>query len=110
MGVGGLIRDARRNRHWSQKELGRRLRVEGPTISRWETGHSPVPREQVNNISVVLGIPTATLEEAMGVILGPTPEAELYVPLVEFLSRRSLGEQKNLYDFLAAATKGPDQL
>lgn len=93
----------------TQAELGKRLGVEGPTVSRWETGRTPVPRDQVNSLSNVLGIPTSALEEAMGVNLKPAMEEKIYVPLVELLSEMTLGEQKSLYDFAIGASRRGDR-
>lgn len=107
--VGDLIRDARHAKRLSQKDLARALDVTATTISRWETGFTPVPRRYINDLKRLLGVPPAAIEQALGVNLQAEAETELYVPLVQFLSRRSLGEQRALYDFLHSIERGSDQ-
>lgn len=85
--------------------LARRLNTTAATVSRWENGRTRPNLDQMEEISLVLGIPLDTLIEGGGVRLRPAPEGRLYAPLVEELARMTLGEQKALYDFFETAKR-----
>lgn len=102
---GKLIRKARLERRWSQEYLGRRMHTSGPTISRWELEKVRPDIDQMEALSLLLGIPLDTLIEGGGVRLRPSPEGKLYPPLLEELGQMTLGEQKALYDFFETARR-----
>lgn len=100
-----LIRRARKERRWSQAYLARRLNATAATVSRWENGHTRPNLDQMEEISLVLGIPLDLLIEGGGVKLRPAPEGKLYPPLIEAISQMTLREQKVMYDFVETVRK-----
>lgn len=50
----GYLKEMRRKRRWTQKELARRIGVASSCISRWETGETPISAEMLAMIIWVL--------------------------------------------------------
>jgi transcriptional regulator with XRE-family HTH domain len=57
--VGEQLRRYREAQGFSQAELGRRLGVTGPTISRYETGEMQIDADELPRFAVVLGVSPA---------------------------------------------------
>lgn len=96
---GKLIRRERLRRRWSQEYLGRKLHTSAGTISRWENERVRPNLDQMEELSLSLGIPLDLLIEGGGVKLRPAPEGRLYAPLVEAIGEMTLQEQRTMYDF-----------
>lgn len=65
MRLGELVRERRRGRFLSQKELAALLGVTWGTVQRWETGKAlPFPAQQ-RRLLEVLGIPAEELRAAL---------------------------------------------
>jgi transcriptional regulator with XRE-family HTH domain len=56
LGIGRRIRSARMQRGLRQNELARRIKAHVVSMSRWETGKTPVPARRVADIARVLGV------------------------------------------------------
>ncbi|MVM33280.1 helix-turn-helix domain-containing protein [Spirosoma sp. HMF4905] len=54
--VGQLIRDARKSKGLTQKELGEKLGVVGVTISDYETGRQNLTLDTLDKIAEALGV------------------------------------------------------
>jgi len=49
------IRQLRRERKWSQKELGRKIGVDQATVSNWESAKTDIPLTKMFEIVLVAG-------------------------------------------------------
>lgn len=82
-GFGDYIREARKDRGWTQEELAERLRVSPTTVSNWERLNRPDPdKEQVNDLVAALGLSAEQLLTMMGYRLTPPAAARLPRQLV----------------------------
>lgn len=96
----GLLREARQREGWSQAYIAKRVGVEAPTYSRWEsTGRIP-KMEKAEQIAALLGIPKDRMVEALGLALNSPAERRIYPPLAEFLAALPLSRQRELFGTL----------
>jgi transcriptional regulator with XRE-family HTH domain len=73
--LGPVIREARRTRGWTQIDLATRMYCSPATVSRWETGRSPLTDiETLSRLAEVLEIPPRALGVATTVSDNPTAE------------------------------------
>jgi transcriptional regulator with XRE-family HTH domain len=70
-GLGGLVREARLRRGWTQEQLGDRLGVEKSYVSAIETGARKWPQEYVRPLSELLGLSQVEMAVAAGMIDPP---------------------------------------
>ena len=72
---GELLRSARIRNAYSQDELAKRLKVSQGTISNWEKDKSCPDKEQLDQLSKLLGIKERKSEKSNGVDIqiGPSP-------------------------------------
>lgn len=63
------LRQARRQRGWTQRELAGRLGVTTSTVCRWERGHTRPNASRRQALECLLGLPaTAFLSPALGAV------------------------------------------
>lgn len=61
MTIGEKIRKLRREREWTQEELGERVQIDKRNVSKYETGHLNPSRKTVEKFAEALGISAAEL-------------------------------------------------
>lgn len=58
--IGAIIREARKDKHWTQQKLGEKCGYEGrsaeATIQKWEYGVQPVPYDRLRALAEALGL------------------------------------------------------
>lgn len=78
--LGARVADFRRQRGWSQQGLANLLRVHRVRLSKWETGRSSIPAEDLLTLSQAFGITADELltgEPPLGKRLSPEQDAKL---------------------------------
>ena len=51
--IGKKLRELRKERGWTQEELGERLHIHRSTVSYWETGYTDPPQEMDRPLSLL---------------------------------------------------------
>lgn len=54
--IGKKLRELRKERGWTQEELGERLHIHRSTVSYWETGFTDPPLEMVRALALLYGV------------------------------------------------------
>ena len=67
MTIGKRIRDLRRNRGWSQEELGKRIGAIRSHVSKWESGRIDPSATNLVRLSRIFGVSVSYLCEGIGV-------------------------------------------
>lgn len=65
MRIGVRIREARKNRGFTQKELAEQIGVHQTTVGEWERGEKRIPEERIDQIAQVLYVKASWLREAV---------------------------------------------
>ena len=86
---GQLLREERKNRHWSQAQLAEKVNTDVKTISRWETGSTFPPPHYQERLYAVLG------KDLLADLDQKTPLLSSHVPARNpfFIGRDELLEQ-----------------
>jgi len=79
--LGGRIRELRKQRGWSQQELGERLGVSPVAVSRWELGERQIKGEYLVRLARVFQVSLDELvQDENGELSLPTREGESVMP------------------------------
>ena len=54
--IGKKLRELRKERGWTQEELGERLHIHRSTVSYWETGFTDPPLEMARALALLYGV------------------------------------------------------
>ena len=65
MRIGVRIREARKSRGFTQKELAEQIGVHQTTVGEWERGEKRIPEERIDQIAQVLYVKASWLREAV---------------------------------------------
>ena len=92
--IGERVKEARKNKGWSQEKLAEKIDVATVYISRIEKGTAQVNLKRLSQISIALNVPIEKF------IIGTTQECENYLDkeFQEILSKCTGDKQKLIYN------------
>jgi transcriptional regulator with XRE-family HTH domain len=81
--TGDLLREARKDKGWTQEEFADRIGTSTTTVSNWERGVTAPGLEDINVVASALSLSPDVLLLSMGVILTPPAASRLPRELIE---------------------------
>lgn len=104
--IGQLVREGRKERGMSQKELGQQTQISGSRIRRYETGETPIPIPELEILAKALGFEISDFYSSTGAVgdwLNEQSEIDEFMALPQDLRRFLTREESR--DYLKMAQK-----